>query len=140
MFNSTKYILLLLFLLLFYHVISQNTDIRLLRKINIERNTNYDNTFKFITNTKSVVTGACFTGLVVCALIEKDSLTVSHAMIFCSGFLISSLGTISLKYAVHRERPYKTYPDIKKLTSGGSPSFPSGHTSDVSTPYILGHD
>lgn len=28
-------------------------------------------------------------------------------------------------------RPYELYPFIEKLSTGGSPSFPSGHTADA---------
>lgn len=35
----------------------------------------------------------------------------------------------SLKFAIDKDRPFVTYPEIQKLTSAGSPSFPSGHTS-----------
>jgi membrane-associated phospholipid phosphatase len=37
--------------------------------------------------------------------------------------------TNALKYSINRDRPYVTYPDITKKAKGGSPSFPSGHTS-----------
>jgi membrane-associated phospholipid phosphatase len=43
----------------------------------------------------------------------------------------ASLITTSLKYSVQRERPFVTYNDIQKRDVGGSPSFPSGHTSSA---------
>jgi membrane-associated phospholipid phosphatase len=45
--------------------------------------------------------------------------------------LVSGFVTISMKYAIQRDRPFVTYPDIQKLTGAGSPSFPSGHTSEA---------
>ena len=36
-----------------------------------------------------------------------------------------------IKYSVNRDRPFVTYPDITKKSKGGSPSFPSGHTSSA---------
>jgi undecaprenyl-diphosphatase len=32
---------------------------------------------------------------------------------------------------VNKPRPFITYDFIQKITSGGSPSFPSGHTTDA---------
>ena len=39
--------------------------------------------------------------------------------------------TTGLKFAINRKRPFVTYPDIEKIASAGSKSFPSGHTSDA---------
>ena len=36
-----------------------------------------------------------------------------------------------LKYAINRQRPFELDKLIEKLSVGGSPSFPSGHTSDA---------
>ena len=46
-----------------------------------------------------------------------------------AGLVASSGITYVMKRAINRPRPFVTYPDIQKLTDGGSPSFPSGHTS-----------
>jgi undecaprenyl-diphosphatase len=35
------------------------------------------------------------------------------------------------KYSIKRSRPFETYPFIEKESAGGSPSFPSGHTSEA---------
>ena len=39
--------------------------------------------------------------------------------------------TTVLKYSVNRTRPFDVYPFIVKKSSGGNPSFPSGHTTDA---------
>jgi undecaprenyl-diphosphatase len=39
--------------------------------------------------------------------------------------------TFCLKRVVHRERPFVRHADIQKLSEGGSPSFPSGHTLEA---------
>jgi membrane-associated phospholipid phosphatase len=117
--------------LIFSDAVSQNADIELLRKINVNRNPKLDNTFRFITNTKSIVTGACFVGMAGYALLENDSSVKYNAIAFGESLIISTIIAVTLKYGVNRPRPYKAYPDIQKLTSGGSPSFPSGHTSEA---------
>jgi membrane-associated phospholipid phosphatase len=57
---------------------------------------------------------------------------LKHKGIFIgSSLILTSAITVIMKKAINRERPYKTYPDIIKLSSGGSNSFPSGHTSEA---------
>jgi membrane-associated phospholipid phosphatase len=46
-------------------------------------------------------------------------------------FAVSSFVTLAMKYGIQRDRPFVTYPFIQKLSDGGSPSFPSGHTSSA---------
>ncbi len=51
-------------------------------------------------------------------------------------FLIISVASAAaltniLKYLINRPRPFDSYEFIEKLGSAGSPSFPSGHTSDA---------
>jgi membrane-associated phospholipid phosphatase len=45
------------------------------------------------------------------------------------GLAINGIVTTAMKYGFNRDRPFTSYSDIVKLTGGGSPSFPSGHTS-----------
>jgi len=51
----------------------------------------------------------------------------------CIGATVITASVIAtiLKNTVKRERPFNSYPDIQKETSGGGYSFPSGHTSDA---------
>ncbi len=108
---------------------SQNIDIRLLRDINLNRNTKLDNSFRGITNSAGPISIA--TPLVVYSIgIIKNDLTIKKKGVYIAEtFLVSAFVSTALKYGVNRERPFKTYPDLEKETSGGSPSFPSGHTS-----------
>jgi undecaprenyl-diphosphatase len=45
--------------------------------------------------------------------------------------IIAATISLSLKTVIFRERPFKVYPDIEKLSEGGSSSFPSGHTLET---------
>lgn len=109
--------------------VSQNSDINLLREINLNRNKSLDPTFRFLTNSVTPLTIAVPAGFITAYLIKKDSASKRNAIIVCSSILIAGVVSTSLKYAVNRDRPFVTYPDIDKATSAGSPSFPSGHTS-----------
>jgi len=125
-----KYLLTLFFAFASLHsVTSQNLDIDLLKQINLDRNRDLDPTFKFVSNSVTPITIAAPVVLLTNALIKKDSTSKTKAFIVCSGTIAAGILSTSLKYAVQRERPFNTYSFIQKEGSGGSYSFPSGHTS-----------
>jgi undecaprenyl-diphosphatase len=45
--------------------------------------------------------------------------------------IIAATISFSIKTIISRERPFKAYPDIEKLSEAGSHSFPSGHTNEA---------
>ncbi len=110
---------------------SQNIDIRLLREINLNRNTNLDNTFRGITHSVTPISIGTPVMLYGISMITKDTFMREKSIYI--GVTIISAAAIStiLKYSVNRTRPFVTYPYLEKATSGRSPSFPSGHTSDA---------
>ena len=120
------YLLLLLFSVKGF---SQNADIDLLKEINLNRNKSLDPTFRFITNSASPVSIATPVILYSIGLIKKDSTIRNKGIYIGETFLVSAFISTVLKYSVNRDRPFVTYPFIEKASSGGSPSFPSGHTS-----------
>ncbi len=126
-----KRILPLLLLLLSVTTYSQNLDIRILRQINLHRNAHLDGTFTTITNSVSPVSIAAPLLVFGTGLIEKDKTIQQKGLVMGASFLTATIISTSLKHAINRTRPFVTYPDIQKVTSGGSPSFPSGHTSDA---------
>jgi membrane-associated phospholipid phosphatase len=110
---------------------SQNLDIDLLRKINLERNPALDPTYKFITNSVSPIGLGAPLIVTSIGFIQNDK-SIKNKGIFIGGTLLTSaIVTTTLKFAIDKDRPFVTYPDIQKLTSAGSPSFPSGHTSEA---------
>ena len=126
-----KTIALLILLMFVFSAFSQNADINLLKDINLHRSKSLDPTFKFITNSVTPVSIAAPVGYITIAFIKKDSASKSNAILVCGSFLVDAVLSTGLKYAVNRPRPFETYPFIDKETSGGSPSFPSGHTSSA---------
>jgi membrane-associated phospholipid phosphatase len=62
-------------------------------------------------------------------LITKDSITKRKGIMIGGSLFISTVVMTAMKYGIRKERPFVTYPDIQKLASAGSPSFPSGHAS-----------
>ena len=100
-----------------------------MRKINLDRNKNLDGLFKGITNSDAPVSIIAPIAVYSVGLINKDSITKQKGIMIAGSLVISSAVAVGLKWTVNRPRPFVTYPDIEKLTSAGSPSFPSGHTS-----------
>ena len=113
------------------NLFGQNLDIRLLREINLNRNKNFDNGFKLISNSVTPVTIAAPILVFSAGMIEDDSIIMKKGLYIGEAVLVSAFVSTVLKYSINRERPYVTFPDIEKGTSGGSPSFPSGHTSSA---------
>jgi membrane-associated phospholipid phosphatase len=122
---------LLLFISLNIALSAQNTDISILKSINLNRNKNLDNTFITISNSVTPVSIAIPIGVICTGLIKHDS-TIKNKGIYIGASIAIAAGiTTGLKYVVNRTRPFVTYPEIDKAMSAGSPSFPSGHTSDA---------
>jgi membrane-associated phospholipid phosphatase len=126
-----KLVLLLLCFLLGSSSFSQNWDIDLLRQINVNRNKNLDGTFLFFTNSVTPVTISTPLLITGIGLLQKDSLLTRKGLYIGASIIISGGFTTLLKYSINRTRPFIEYKDIQKLSDGGSPSFPSGHTSDA---------
>ena len=124
--KNVTYLLLLLFSA---NCFSQNADIDLLKEINLNRNKSLDPTFRFNTNTATPLSFATPVIVFSVGLIKKDSTLKSKGIYLGETVLVAAFISTALKYSVNRDRPFVTYPFIEKATSGGSPSFPSGHTS-----------
>jgi membrane-associated phospholipid phosphatase len=126
-----KKILLLVVLLNSLALYSQNADITLLRKINLGRNETPDEAFKILSQTArpfSITAPALVFGI---GLISNNKNTRQKGLMMGASFFTATAITTTLKYSINRERPYTTYPDLEKISVGGIPSFPSGHTSDA---------
>ncbi len=108
---------------------AQNLDVDLLKKININRNTDLDPIFKTITNSAVPISIATPVVIYSIGLIQKDSLMKQKALFIGESFLASALITTVLKDVIRRERPYVKHPEIQPLSLEGSYSMPSGHTS-----------
>ncbi|MBC3787781.1 phosphatase PAP2 family protein [Spirosoma utsteinense] len=126
-----RLLLLWVWLLLALTAHAQNWDINTLRRANLERNHSLDGLFRGFTESASPVAFGGSALLIGLGYAGHDSVARRKAL----GIGVSVVGatalTTLLKYAIHRPRPFVTYPDLEPLVSGGSPSFPSGHTTDA---------
>jgi membrane-associated phospholipid phosphatase len=119
----------LILALSFLSVEAQNIDIDLLKQINVNRNTALDPAFKSITNSAVPISIATPIIMYSIGLIQKDTVIKHKALFVGETFLASAFVTLVSKQIIKRERPFKTYNEIIPLSTSGSYSMPSGHTS-----------
>lgn len=109
---------------------AQNLDIRILKSVNnSDVSSGMYKSMRFITNSAPEVSLGLPAVLLVRGLVEHDEATLHKAIYMGESLVITEIFTAGMKYGFNRPRPFVTYPDIVKKSDGGSPSFPSGHTS-----------
>ncbi len=109
----------------------QSIDIGILKAIFENRNPVWDPVFLVITNSAAALAFGIPGILLINALLKKNIVFRRNAMLLLIPVAISAIVANGLKYAIDLPRPYEIYPFIQKLSVGGSPSFPSGHTADA---------
>jgi undecaprenyl-diphosphatase len=122
-----------LFLLVYCRVMAQNWDIELLRHINLDRPRSLDGFFLVVTNWAAPLAYSIPAILLVRSRIIRDRLLQEQSIFMITSGLSVLLFVTLLKLIVNRPRPFVVYPFLQKLTTGGSGSFPSGHTADAFT-------
>lgn len=103
-------------------------DLHLLEFINHERIKPLDNFFIFITNTAFIIAFAIPVILLIYGMATHRFKLKRQSFMILISLVINSLVIDIIKHLVNRQRPFEVDRFIEKLTSGGSPSFPSGHT------------
>jgi undecaprenyl-diphosphatase len=106
-------------------------EVEWLKQLNLSRFTPFDPFFQFISNSVSYVAWGIPLLLLVIGLFRKQSNLHWNFLFVWISVLFASLITLTLKYVILRPRPFESYEFIEKLSTGGSPSFPSGHTTDA---------
>jgi undecaprenyl-diphosphatase len=106
-------------------------DISLLRLIHNNRVVTLDGVLYFISLSTSFVSIGIILTLLILSLRKRSAIlrVVFYKML--AVLILAAIVSFSLKNLIIRERPFKTYPDIEKLSAAGSSSFPSGHTLEA---------
>jgi len=87
---------------------------------------------QFISNSTNWISLGVPTGLLFAGKLRKDKNMQLAGWHIGKSILISTGITAVIKFSVNRNRPFLEYPaEIPKASAGGSPSFPSGHTSQA---------
>jgi len=110
---------------------SQNIDIDILRRVNLHPHNQFVGFLQNVSNTAGPVAFGLPVVMFGLSFIKHDTLTRKHALVIGASVVSSIILTNIVKYSVNRTRPFESYPFIMKLSDGGSPSFPSGHTADA---------
>ena len=103
----------------------------MLKSINVNRNKSLDPTFRVITHSVTPISIGAPLIIVGVGLIKKDSSLTHKGLYIAESVIGAAFISVALKYTVKRPRPFITYPFIDKQAAAGSPSFPSGHTSEA---------
>ena len=85
---------------------SQNLDIDLLRKINIDRNAALDPSFKLITNSVSPIGLGAPLIVTSIGFIQKDQTLKNKGYYIGATLLTSALITTTLKFTIDKDRPF----------------------------------
>ncbi len=109
----------------------QNIDIDLLQGANAHRPQGLDPTFQFITQSASPLSVAAPIAVFTAGVLKKDTNLARNGIMIGGAMAVSAGTTLLLKYSIDRPRPFETYSFIVKLSDAGSPSLPSGHTSNA---------
>jgi undecaprenyl-diphosphatase len=106
-------------------------ELEILKTINVNRNTDFDVFFQAITHTAFYVAFGIPVLLIILSRFAKNINLGKKPWYLFSVVISSAILSNILKYIINRPRPFITYDIIEKISAGGSPSFPSGHTSDA---------
>ena len=127
---TTIILLCCVFLITCTDISAQNTDIELLKSFNQNESVLLRNYSKVASNTTVYLVLAAPLTLGTISLIDKNNDLLKDAIYICSATALDGIITYSLKKAIHRQRPYVSYPnEITAYATENSFSMPSGHTS-----------
>lgn len=108
---------------------AQNTDIDLLRDINLHRNKNLDGGMEAVTNSAYIISAAAPLAELATGYLTHDKTLTNKGWQCVAGLGINTALTFGLKYTINRPRPYITYSYLEPYRHNNDASFPSGHTS-----------
>jgi undecaprenyl-diphosphatase len=115
-----------------HHLIAR-WDIALLYTIQSHRIQSLDKYLSFLTDITTYVTVAVLLTIFILAAIRRSLRHARQGLTLLSAFLLSAILSNVIKVLIGRQRPFVTYSYIEQLSTGGSPSFPSGHTTEAFT-------
>jgi membrane-associated phospholipid phosphatase len=110
---------------------SQDADIDLLRRINLNRNESFDRPMEIVSDCVAPIGFAVPLTELTVGFLRHDDKLKTDAAVDALSLLGAYAVTYSLKHVADRERPYVTYPYLDNVVLESSPSFPSGHATNA---------
>jgi membrane-associated phospholipid phosphatase len=111
---------------------AQSIDYKILEEWNIEGNSAGTTTaFRFFSNNNTFFIVGAPLALLAGGYLKDDPRQITAGRDAFISLGVSTVVTMAMKYTIKRERPFERYSEVKKLSSGGGSSFPSGHTSSA---------
>ena len=112
-------------------IIAQNFDYQTLKNIEGYRSDPDTKFYKFLSDADAPLCIAAPVLITSIGFLKGDKKLTEQGLEIGIAFTATVVETYLLKYAVNRDRPYVTHPDLHPLGSESSRSFPSGHTSSA---------
>lgn len=109
---------------------SQNADIDILRRLNSPISSPCDDFTRLVSDSEIYISLGVPAGIAAVALVKKERKLLRNVCVILAAEAVTSGISTAMKYSINRDRPFQKYADIKQKSSAGSPSFPSGHTSN----------
>lgn len=114
-----------------HEVSAQGFDIRVLRAIHVNRNTQFDRPMQAISNSEYALGIGTPLLMGSIALINRDSLLWRKSLVITASVVANTGATYVFKRLFDRPRPGVSYPEIQAFEAEKRFSFPSGHTSNA---------
>ena len=125
--------LLLLFIIPISVVFAFDFDAEILKKVNTERIKSLDDLFIALSFSAEYLHLLIPIFLIIWGLIKKNKISRNNGLFILTILTINGMISYLLKISFDRDRPFKAYDFIEKISVGGSSSFPSGHTISAIT-------
>jgi len=86
---------------------------------------------RIISYTTTFISIALVLMVLITSIVKKSRSIRKQFFVLASVLILVAIVSQGLKTFIYRERPFKTYLFIEKLSEGGGSSFPSGHTLEA---------
>jgi len=110
-------------------MLSSSIDYNILEWIHHHRIESLDVAVQWFSSATTYISLGIILVTAIFSFVRKEGLRKPLQLI--ATLLVVALLSFTIKIIIDRERPFQVYDSIEKLSSGGSPSFPSGHTFEA---------
>jgi membrane-associated phospholipid phosphatase len=109
----------------------QNLDIQILTELMENRREPATAFYQKLSDATDLAGVVLPLSIITAGLVTHQKSTVQKGLYIAESVAVSTFITLGMKYTFKRPRPFKADPLILQASTGGSPSFPSGHTSEA---------